>query len=296
VIVKPDPIPEFPEPEDQAPPVVFVKAVPVIITAFELSDAYPAAISTTVLGLVPSLDKVNPFIYPFTSLEPPPDGVDHVPSPRQKVDDDALVPLFKFPTGKLPVTPVDKGKPVAFVRITEFGVPSVGVTKVGEVASTIVPPLPVTVHPDNAVPLPCRQGDVTVVESVIAGVVVAFATVPAMPFAETTDTVLTEPEPDGVDHVPSPRQKVDEEADEPLLRFPTAKFPVTPVESGNPVAFVKTTLAGVPNAGVVSVGDVRVLFVRVCVSVVPTIVPAGAVREVPQADPVDTTIPAPGYV
>jgi hypothetical protein len=173
VIVKPDPIPEFPEPEDQAPPVVFVKAVPVIITAFELSDAYPAAISTTVLGLVPSLDKVNPFIYPFTSLEPPPDGVDHVPSPRQKVD---------------------------------------------------------------------------------------------------------------------------EEADEPLLRFPTAKFPVTPVESGNPVAFVKTTLAGVPNAGVVSVGDVRVLFVRVCVSVVPTIVPAGAVREVPQADPVDTTIPAPGYV
>jgi hypothetical protein len=38
---------------------------------------------------------------------------------------------------------------------------------------------------------------VTVVESVIAGVVVGFATVPANPFAETTDTVLTVPDPDG---------------------------------------------------------------------------------------------------
>src|SRR6266566_7567503 len=32
--------------------------------------------------------------------EPP----DHVPSPRQNVDDEALVPLFKFPTGRFPVT------------------------------------------------------------------------------------------------------------------------------------------------------------------------------------------------
>jgi hypothetical protein len=33
---------------------------------------------------------------------------DHVPSPRQKVEAEALVPLFKFVTGKLPVTLVAK--------------------------------------------------------------------------------------------------------------------------------------------------------------------------------------------
>ena len=37
------------------------------------------------------------------------------------------------------------------------------------------------------------------------------------------------------------------------------------------------------------------LLVSVCVSVVPTIVPDGAVNDVPQADPVETAIPAPGY-
>ena len=34
---------------------------------------------------------------------PPPAGVAHVPSPRQKVVDEAPVPLFRFATGKLPV-------------------------------------------------------------------------------------------------------------------------------------------------------------------------------------------------
>ena len=44
---------------------------------------------------------------------------------------------------------------------------------------------------------------VTVVESVMAGVVVAVATVPARPFAETTDTLVTEP-PASVAHVGVP--------------------------------------------------------------------------------------------
>ena len=41
-------------------------------------------------------------------------------------------------------------------------------------------------------------------------------------------------------------------------------------------------------------GVVSVLADRVCVSVVPTIAPLGAVRDVPQAEPVDTEMPAPG--
>jgi len=31
-------------------------------------------------------------------------GADHVPSPLQKVEEDAPVPLLRFPTGRLPVT------------------------------------------------------------------------------------------------------------------------------------------------------------------------------------------------
>ena len=62
----------------------------------------------------------------------------------------------------------------------------------------------------------------------------------------------------GVAHVPSPLQKVVLDADVPLLRLVTGKFPVTPVVSGKPVALVKTPLAGVPRAGVVIVGLVNV--------------------------------------
>jgi hypothetical protein len=45
-----------------------------------------------------------------------------------------------------------------------------------------------------AVPLPFKT-PVIVVDRVIAGVVVAFATVPAKPFADTTDALVTVPEP-----------------------------------------------------------------------------------------------------
>ncbi len=46
----------------------------------------------------------------------------------------------------------------------------------------------------NAVPFPFTR-PVTVVDSVIAGVVVAVATVPAKPLAETTEALVTVPEP-----------------------------------------------------------------------------------------------------
>lgn len=74
-----------------------------------------------------------------TVTVPLPDGDAHVPSPRQYVEDDALVPLFRLVTGRLPVTPVVSGSPVAFVRVPDVGVPSTGVTNVGEVANTRAP-------------------------------------------------------------------------------------------------------------------------------------------------------------
>jgi hypothetical protein len=93
--------------------------------------------------------------------------------------------------GSTPVTPVVNGRPVALVKVRDEGVPSAGVTRVGEVANTTLPE-PVVVAALIAVPLPCNI-PVTVVLNVIAGVVVAVATVPANPFADTTDTEETLP-------------------------------------------------------------------------------------------------------
>ena len=41
--------------------------------------------------------------------------------------------------GKVPVTPVDKGKPVTFVNTPDCGVPSIGVINVGVLAKTSAP-------------------------------------------------------------------------------------------------------------------------------------------------------------
>ena len=72
-------------------------------------------------------------------LPPPPGGVAHVPSPRQNVVEEALAPEFKLVTGRFPVTPVVSGRPVAFVNVTDVGVPRMGVTSVGDVAKTLLP-------------------------------------------------------------------------------------------------------------------------------------------------------------
>jgi hypothetical protein len=49
------------------------------------------------------------------------------------------VPLPPLATAKIPVVPVERGKPVALVNVTLAGVPSVGVTNVGELANTKAP-------------------------------------------------------------------------------------------------------------------------------------------------------------
>lgn len=96
----------------------------------------------TSLPVVPSNNTGTEFVAlagPTTSPEPPPDGVAQVPSPRQKVVPLAPVPELRFATGRLPVTPVDNGRPVALVRTTAEGVPRAGVTSVGEFANTFAP-------------------------------------------------------------------------------------------------------------------------------------------------------------
>src|SRR5574343_930547 len=55
-------------------------------------------------------------------------------------------------------------------------------------------------------------------------------------------------------------------------------------------------LLRLPDAGVPKTGAVSVLLDRVWVSVVPTTSPLGVVLLVVQPDPVETAMPAPGYV
>ena len=51
---------------------------------------------------------------------------------------EAVTPVPPFATGKVPVTPVVKGKPVTFVITPLAGVPSAGVTNVGLIKSAFV--------------------------------------------------------------------------------------------------------------------------------------------------------------
>lgn len=75
---------------------------------------------------------------------------------------------------------------------------------------------------------------------------------------------VTVPDHPGVAQVPSPLQNVEADADVPLLRFPTGRFPVTPVERGSHVALVSTSVVGVPRFGVMRVGEVeKTIFVEV---------------------------------
>jgi hypothetical protein len=111
---------------------------------------FPPVMSPVVSAIVTALDWISfPVVEsnlatalstadtgPTTS--PVPVGVAHVPSPRQNVEPDALVPLFKLATGRLPVTPVERGSPVQLVRVPLEGVPSAGVVSVGLVSVLFV--------------------------------------------------------------------------------------------------------------------------------------------------------------
>lgn len=74
-----------------------------------------ALVVGSAMASVPALLAMVPVLtdrFPFTvttdhvSPNPPAVGVDHVPSPRQNVLEEALVPLFRLLTDRLPVTPL----------------------------------------------------------------------------------------------------------------------------------------------------------------------------------------------
>ena len=97
-------------------------------------------------SVVPSKESPEP----MTSVDTCP-----VPFPR-RIPVRVVLPVPPFATGKVPVTPVPRGSPVALVRTMVEGVPRLGVTKVGEVANTSAP-LPV-----SSVTIPASSEEVSI--------------------------------------------------------------------------------------------------------------------------------------
>lgn len=122
----------------------------VVISPVRAGKALAGKAVTGVVGTAPDVPVT--YIWPAVvpALKPPPAAA-HVPSPRQNVLADALVPLFKLATGKLPVAWFT-GIFVRLLALPEVGVPKIGLTKVGEVAKTTLP-LPV-VEAAETVPVP----------------------------------------------------------------------------------------------------------------------------------------------
>ena len=150
-------------------------------------------------------------------------------------------------------------------RLPLVGVPKIGVTKVGDVANTFAP-VPVSsvkaaaklalVGVAKNVATPVARPDTPV----LIGKPVAFVKVAldGVPKAGVTNVGLVAKTND-----PVPVSSVTADARFALdgvaknVAIPVPK-PEIPVLTGNPVVFVKTPLKGVPSAGEVKVGEVRV--------------------------------------
>lgn len=82
---------------------------------------------------------VTPLVIVVEAMATTATGAAHVPSPRQKVVLEAPVPELRLLTERLPVTPVERGRPVQLVRTPAVGVPRAGVVKAGEVVIATLP-------------------------------------------------------------------------------------------------------------------------------------------------------------
>ena len=157
-----------------------------------------------------------------------------------------VCPVPPLRIGNVPVTPVLSGKPVALVRMPDVGVPSAGVTSVGDVAKTSDP------DPVLSVTVAARLVLVGVAKNVATP-----APRPETPLAIGKPLAFVKVPEDGVPNAPPLTTKAppDPTLTPNAVATPVPK-PEMPVETGNPVALVSVTEDGVPRIGVTSVGDV----------------------------------------
>jgi hypothetical protein len=167
-----------------------------------------------------------------------------------------------------PLTPELIGSPVALVNVPDDGVPKTPALTKGEPAEpTLTPKAVATPVPNAVIPVPPLATGKAVPEYVMARVPEDVIGLPAMlkMLGTVAATLVTEPAPAAA-HVPSPRQKVDTEAEVPELRLVTGRLPTTPVVKGRPVIFVATPEVGVPSRGVTNVGELANTLAPVPVS------------------------------
>ena len=141
----------LPPPEEL---IVWLGQVPVIVTlvpatkegvAVPVPPLATANVPAKVTAPVVAVAGVRPVVPALNDVTPPPPPpveamvwLGHVPvivTFEPATSDGVAVPLPPLATGKMPVTPVVRGKSVALVRSTAEGVPKSGVTITGDVNS-----------------------------------------------------------------------------------------------------------------------------------------------------------------
>jgi len=89
-------------------------AVAAVVVKVELAMSAVLKVALNTCGVVeaPTVNVGGVVIVPSAvkeAFEPePPVGAAHVPSPRQNVEEEALVPPLRLPTGRLPVTSAER--------------------------------------------------------------------------------------------------------------------------------------------------------------------------------------------
>jgi hypothetical protein len=138
-------------------PAVKPEAVPVMFVPTK-ADGVPRA-GVTKVGLLANTKAPDPVSSVTAEAKLADDGVPKkvaTPVPKD------VIPVPPLATGKVPVTPVVRGRPVKLVATPEAGVPNAGVTNVGEFDNTTEP---VPVEEVTPVP-PLATGRVPVMSAV----------------------------------------------------------------------------------------------------------------------------------
>jgi len=165
-----------------------------------------------------------------------------------------VMPVPPFATGSVPVTPVDRGKPVALVSVTDVGVPNKGVTSVGLVANTKEP------DPVSSVTAVIKLAEEGVAKNVATPV-----PKPLMPVETGRPVALVSVAEEGVPNAGVTNVGLVAKTKEPVpvssvtaaIKFEeegvakkvatSVPKPLMPVATGRPVALVKVPEEGVPN-------------------------------------------------
>tara|TARA_R110000868_G_scaffold61276_2_gene186316 strand:- start:1 stop:546 length:546 start_codon:yes stop_codon:yes gene_type:complete len=109
---------------------------PPLDTGSAVPEYVIASVPDVVMGLPAMLNTLGTVAATLVTV-PAPAGVDQEPSPRQNVLALAEVPELRLVTGRLPVTPVVRGSPVALVSVADAGVPRIA--PVPSVATPVTP-------------------------------------------------------------------------------------------------------------------------------------------------------------